>query len=317
MANTFAPFGFDQYKGTGAAPTFEQVPAAIATANTTPIFSGDPVVNATNSTGIGTGYITQFYGSVQLTVGATAIATSANGILTVTFTASPTSSIGTVLTGWAPPVGSTLVISGATGAGVNGAFTVTSATTTTAVVANPGLGASLTSTASGTVTVFVPVAGIFVGCKYLSTSQKRTVWSPYWPGSDANGDVLGYVISDPNAQFLVQTANSNTTATAVGIAAVGQNINVAWNDSTATGETNGNTASGQSTMFADQRSLVENSAAGTASNAYLPFRVVSLANYIPGQTSPLVSVNGNDPTSGYNSIVVGFNNAMPRNFNGI
>jgi hypothetical protein len=317
MANTFAPFGFDQYKGTGAAPTFEQVPAAIATANTTPIFSGDPVVNATNSTGIGTGYITQFYGSVPLTVAATAIATSANGVLTVTFTASPTSSIGTVLTGWAPPVGSTLVISGATGAGVNGAFTVTSATTTTAVVANPGLGASLTSTASGTVTVFVPVAGIFVGCKYLSTSQKRTVWSAYWPGSDANGDVLGYVISDPNAQFLVQTANSNTTATAVGIAAVGQNINVAWNDSTATGETNGNTASGQSTMFADQRSLVENSAAGTASNAYLPFRVVSLANYIPGQTSPLVSVNGNDPTSGYNSIVVGFNNAMPRNFNGI
>jgi hypothetical protein len=77
MANTFAPFGFDQYKGTGAAPTFEQVPAAIATANTTPIFSGDPVVQATNATGIGTGYITQYYGSVPLTVGATAIAATA------------------------------------------------------------------------------------------------------------------------------------------------------------------------------------------------------------------------------------------------
>lgn len=313
MANTFAPFGFDQYKGTGAAPTFEQVPAAIATANTTPIFSGDPVVQAANSTGIGTGYITQYYGSVPLA--ASAIATSSAGVLTVTFTTGPTSSIGTVLTGWAPPVGSTLVISGNT-AGINGAFTVTSASATTAVVANSGLPVSLSSS-TGTVTVFVPVAGIFVGCKYLSTSQKRTVWSAYWPGSDANGDVLAYVISDPNAQFLVQTGNSNTTATAVGLSAVGQNINVAWNDSTATGETNGNTASGQSTMFADQRSLVENSAAGTPSNAYLPFRVVSLANYVPGQTSPLVSVNGNDPTSGYNSIVVGFNNAMPRNFNGI
>jgi len=316
MANTFAPFGFDQYKGTGSAPTYEQVVAAIATGNTTPIFSGDPVVQATGTTGIGTGYITQYYGSVQLTVAATAIATSANGVLTVTFSAT-TSSIGTTLTNWAPPVGSTLVISGATGAGVNGAFTVTSATTTTAVVANPGLGASLTSTASGTVTVYVPVAGIFVGCKYLSTSQKRTVWSAYWPGSDANGDVTAYVITDPNAQFLVQTANSNTTATAVGLASVGQNINVAWNDSTATGETNGNTASGQSTMFADQYSLIANSAAGTPSNAYLPFRIVALANYLPGQTSPLVSINGNDPTTGYNSIVVGFNNAMPRNFNGI
>ena len=33
------------------------------------------------------------------------------------------------------------------------------------------------------------LAGIFSGCKYLSVSQKRTVWSNYWPGSDANGDV--------------------------------------------------------------------------------------------------------------------------------
>lgn len=316
MANTFAPFGFDQYKGTGSAPTYEQVVSAIASGNTTPIFSGDPVVQVAGSTGVGTGYITQYYGSVQLTVAATAIVTSANGVLTVTFSAA-TSSIGTTLTSWAPPVGSTLVISGATGAGVNGAFTVTSSTTTTAVCSAPSLGAGLTSTASGTVTVYVPVAGIFVGCKYLSASQKRVVWSAYWPGSDANGDVTAYVITDPNAQFLVQTGNSNTTATAVGLASVGQNIGAAWNDSTATGETNGNTASGQSTFFADQYSLIANSAQGTASNAFLPFRIVALANYQPGTTSPLVSINGNDPTTAYNSIVVGFNNAMPRNFNGI
>src|ERR1700684_1224162 len=30
----------------------------------------------------------------------------------------------------------------------------------------------------------VTLAGIFIGCKYLSTAQKRTVWSNYWPGSD-------------------------------------------------------------------------------------------------------------------------------------
>ena len=33
------------------------------------------------------------------------------------------------------------------------------------------------------------IAGIFAGCKYLSTSQKRIVWSNYWPGADASADV--------------------------------------------------------------------------------------------------------------------------------
>ena len=124
-----------------------------------------------------------------------------------------------------------------------------------------------------------------------------------------------YVITDPNARFIVQTANSNTTATAVGQAQVGQNIGFAWNDSTATGETNGNTANGLSTMFADQYTL--SSAGVSGANAALPFRVIALANYLPGQAAPLSGVNGNDATAGYNKIVVGFNNAMPRNFAGV
>ena len=48
--------------------------------------------------------------------------------------------------------------------------------------------------------------GIFAGCKYLSVSQKRTVWSNYFPGvGDVNtaAAVTAYVITDPNAQFLV------------------------------------------------------------------------------------------------------------------
>jgi hypothetical protein len=70
-------------------------------------------------------------------------------------------------------------------------------------------------------------------------------------------------------------------------------------------------------MFADQYSLIGNSAAGPAANAFLPFRIISLANYTPGATSPLVSINGNDNTTAYNRIVVGFNNSMPRGFAGI
>lgn len=322
MPNVFAANGFSQYSGNGSTPTYELITMAIASGNTNPIFNGDPVVQAASATGIGTGYITQAYGPVTLTVAATAITTSAAGVLTVTFSAAtPTSGSALPATpnAWAPPVGATLLINGATmtSGNLNGAFTITSSTTTTAVVANSGATISATSTASGTVTVIVPIAGIFNGCQYLSTATKRQEWSPYWPGSGSNGDVQAKVIADPNARFLVQTANSNTTATAVGLAQVGQNISFNWNDSVTTGETNGNTASGQSTFFADQFSLIGSSAAGPAVNAFLPFRIIGLANYIPGQASPLVSINGNDHSSGYNDIIVGFNNAMPRNFAGI
>ena len=317
MANTNAPFGFRQYSGTGSAPTYEQTLAAISSSNTQPIFLNDPVMQAANATGVGTGYIAQAVSPVTLTVSATGIATVATGAMTITFTAisSSTANIPTFAsTNWAPPVGSTIVVTNATGV-PNGAFTVLSATSTTAVVQSTTTTAATSSTSTPVVTVYVPVAGVFAGCKYLSTSQKRTVWSNYWPGADANGDVEAYVISDPNARFIVQTANSNTTATAVGQAQVGENISFAWNDSVTTGETNGKTANGLSTMFADQFTL--SSAGVTGANSFLPFRIIALANYLPGQSSPLANENGFDPTSGYNQIVVGFNNAMPRNFAGI
>jgi hypothetical protein len=164
------------------------------------------------------------------------------------------------------------------------------------------------------VTVFVPVAGVFAGCKYLSVSQKRTNWSNYWPGSDAATDVEAYVVTDPNARFIVQSANSATTATAMGQAQVGQNISFSWQDNVATGETNGRTSTGLSTMFADQAT---SSQAGGTANSFLPFRIVAIANFLPGQSSPFGSVNGFDVADRYNELVVGFNNAMPRNFAGV
>ena len=318
MPNTFSPNGFAQYSGAGSAPTYEQTLAAIASSNTTPIFLNDPVMQAYNATGVGTGYIVQAASPITLTVSATGIATTALGVMTITFTgiASSTANLPTFASAtWAPPVGSVVVVTGATGV-PNGAFTVTSATATTAVIANSGSTAAATSSASTpVVTVYIPVAGVFAGCKYLSVAQKRTVWSNYWPGSDTTNDVEAYVITDPNARFIVQTANSNTTATAVGQAQVGQNIGFSWSDSASTGETNGNAYTGLSTMFADQFTV--SSAGVVGANAALPFRIVALANYLPGQAAPLSGVNGNDATSGYNKIVVGFNNAMPRNFAGV
>lgn len=189
MANTNAPFGFRQYRGTGSAPTYEQSVRKIAYNNSTAIFQGDAVIPLT------TGYIGQ-------------------------------------------------------------------------------------ATAST-----VRMEGIFTGCKYLSTSQKRTVWSNYWPGTDVAStapDIEAYVIDDPNAQFVVQAGG-----TAIGFANIGEYIQL--NVGT------GNTATGQSGMYVES----------PATTVTLPFRVVGLVQDPPG-------ANGTDITSAYNHVIVAFNNASTR-----
>jgi hypothetical protein len=192
MANTNAPFGFRQYSGTGSAPTYEQVVMYIASANTTDIFFGDPVVP------LNTGYITQ--------------ATSNS----------------------------------------------------------------------------VQIAGIFVGCKYLSTSQKRTVWSNYWPGSDASSDVEAYVVNDPNAKFVAQSD-------ATGIAFADINANIGFAIGT------GNTATGISGASLDTSTL-------NTTNT-LPFRVVGLVTQPPGSFGT--------EAGAYNWAVVAFNNVSTKQLTGI
>ena len=128
------------------------------------------------------------------------------------------------------------------------------------------------------------LAGVFVGCKYLSVSQKRTVWSAYWPGSDNSGDIEAYIINDPNALFLAQ-AGSSTNVTQ---AAVGASISLS-------GGANGNTATGISGMCVDT--------IGTSSTA--PFRVVSLVTDPPGS-------NGTDTASNANYVVVAFLNVSTK-----
>lgn len=189
MANTFAPFGFRQYSGTGSAPTYEQVVALIASTDTNPIYFGDPV------TPLNTGYITA-------------------------------------------------------------------------------------STAPGT----TQIAGVFVGCTYLSVSQKRTVWSNYWPGSDANGDVTAYIINDPNAKFTVQVSGAPITT-----ADLNSNVQYAYGS--------GSTSNGISGAYVTQ--------ASSAVTATLPFRVVGLVTSPPG-------ANGTDVTSNNNVVIVAFNNVSTK-----
>ena len=131
----------------------------------------------------------------------------------------------------------------------------------------------------------VRIEGIFAGCKYTSVSQKRTVWSNYWPGSDANGDVEAYIIDDPNAQFQVQATTGPIT-----FASIGEYAQLTIGT--------GNTATGVSGM-----SLV--TPTGAAGVVTLPFIVRALVQDPPGS-------NGTDITSAYNIVVVGFNNASTR-----
>lgn len=134
----------------------------------------------------------------------------------------------------------------------------------------------------------VQVAGIFVGCKYLSTSQKRTVWSNYWPGSDANGDIEAYVVNDPNARFVAQ-------GDATGIAFADINANIGFAIGT------GNSATGISGAYLDTSTL-------NTTNT-LPFRVVALVQSPPGSA-------GTD-SGAYNWAVVAFNNVSTKQLTGI
>ncbi|MEN6608594.1 MAG: hypothetical protein ABFD60_15215 [Bryobacteraceae bacterium] len=137
--------------------------------------------------------------------------------------------------------------------------------------------------------------GIFWGCKYLSTSQKRTVWSNFWPGADASSDVEAYLYSSPNMQFEVQSSDASGTA-AIGLANIGEYINIGYGIGLA-GTPNGNTATGLSTASVDQDTL--------ATTVTHPFIVVGLVEAPPGS-------EGTDTASEYNRVIVAFNNASSR-----
>jgi hypothetical protein len=197
MANTAAYFGFTQYQGgAGGAPTFAQSTRRIASGNTTPIYTGDPVMPVVSTAN---GYITQG--------------------------------------------------------------------------------------AAGT----TRLDGIFVGCKYLNTSLGRTVFSPYWPGSGATGDVEAYVIDDPNSRFLVQTSFSGApmtgTATTMTSGIIGQYAQFTIGS--------GNTSTGRSGAYL------------SSVNTTVTFPFIVVDYQISGN-------NGGDPTTQYCNVIVGFNNEIFR-----
>lgn len=130
--------------------------------------------------------------------------------------------------------------------------------------------------------------GVFVGCKYLSVSQSKVLWSPYWPGSDAvSGSVYGYVVPcTPGTapRFVVQTADSSTTAVALTQGDVGRNYDVYITGT-------GSTITGRSGAYLDIATANQTG----ANSKDLPFRLISLYQGVG---------NGSDATSAYNWVIV-------------
>ena len=124
------------------------------------------------------------------------------------------------------------------------------------------------------------LAGIFYGCSYYSTSQRKTIWNNYWPGSDATGDVAAFIVDDPNAQFKVQAG----IGSAITQASIGRTADIVATPT-------GNTTTGISGM----------SLSTPTTTVTLPFKVVGVANSPPGAT-------GTDLTAAYNNVIVAFNN---------
>jgi len=138
------------------------------------------------------------------------------------------------------------------------------------------------------------LAGIFVGCKYLSVSQKRTVWSNFWGAADvaSTNTVEVYVVNDPNAKFLAQVGGSSSTGLTT--ADIGANVQFAYGSP--------NTMSGVSGAYIDITVT-------PTTTATLPFKVVGLDTAPPGS-------NGTE-AGAYNYAIVAFNNVSTKTLTGI
>lgn len=152
--------------------------------------------------------------------------------------------------------------------------------------------------ANGTIYPTTPgsgiLAGVFVGCKYLSVSQKRTVWSNFWGAADvaSTNTVEVYYVNDPNAKFLAQVGGSSSTGLAV--TDIGANVQFAYGTP--------NTMSGLSGAYIDITVT-------PTTTATLPFKVVGLDTSPPGS-------NGTE-AGAYNYAIVAFNNVSTKTLTGI
>ena len=155
------------------------------------------------------------------------------------------------------------------------------------IVIDGSTGYVTVATTTGGTTGIAPIAGIFAGCKYVSVSQKRTVWSNYWPGTDvaSSNTVEVYYVNDPNAKWVVWSDSTGIAESNIG-ATCGFNIG------------SPNSSSGISGAY------LNFGTSGPNTDSTGPFRIVSLAPQPPGS-------NGSE-WGAYAKVVVAFNNVATK-----
>jgi hypothetical protein len=138
------------------------------------------------------------------------------------------------------------------------------------------------------------IAGVFIGCEYMSRSSRKPFWSPWWSGSTGDVvtsgtgfDVGAKIVDDPLLVFRVQ-ANGQ-----LNLGMIGNNATFAYGIG---GNPPANQMSGVSNACLD---VVTPPTGGGP--PYLPFRIVDLIRDPPG-------VNGTDITSPFGWAFVTFNN---------
>jgi len=125
-------------------------------------------------------------------------------------------------------------------------------------------------------------AGVFVGCRYLSTALGRVIYSSYWPTGDHAYDGTAFIIpiaGVPPQMFKVQSLLTNFT-----IADIGKTVDIDAGSVSVTG------GYGKSTMTVSHALL---------STTSYPFKVVDLYSSI----AP-AGANGTDDASSYNIVIV-------------
>jgi hypothetical protein len=119
--------------------------------------------------------------------------------------------------------------------------------------------------AAGTVekdagTTSLTCIGIFLGCKYTDPNTNQMTFNQYWPASTVASDAVAYVLTDPNATFMMQGDD------AIAQTALGANFAVV--------QTAGSTSIGKSKNACD--------ASTVATTNTLPLRIVE---FVDGPTS--------------------------------
>ena len=116
----------------------------------------------------------------------------------------------------------------------------------------------------------VGAIGVFVGCEYVN-AQGQVIYSQYYPSGTANGgDIVAYVVDDPNALFMAELDDTATQTM------VGTNTTFAAVQSTSTGST----TTGVSTSQLD----------ATVATTAKAFKIVALA---PDESTAAVLVKFN------------------------